>query len=139
MINTIRILYPQIHSRVGDYIGATKLTLTWLPIHRDSIVLISASEYRQIGVQGDTPVIDRFLGDAPISINNVAPEEGVVNFYITIDYKTPIDVAVDFVIIDPPANMVDASSGAVYSLAAPVARPAAHASKPTRSERAEGH
>jgi hypothetical protein len=63
----------------------------------------------------------------------------VVNFYITIDYKTPIDVAVDFVIIDPPANMVDASSGAVYSLAAPVARPAAHASKPTRSERAEGH
>jgi hypothetical protein len=124
---------------VGDYIGATKLTLTWLPIHRNSIVLISASEYRQIGVQGDTPVIDRFLGDAPISINNIAPEEGVVNFYITIDYKTPIDVAADFVIIDPPANMVDASSGAVYSLAAPVARPAAHASKPTRSERAEGH
>jgi len=60
----------------------------------------------------------------------------VVGFYITVDWKTPIDVAVDFVIIDPPANMVDASSGAVYSLAAP---PVAHASKPTRSERAEGH
>jgi hypothetical protein len=130
LLGWLRIVLPR---------GATKLTLTWLPIHRDSIVLISASEYRQIGVQGDTPVIDRFLGDAPISINNIAPEEGVVNFYITIDYKTPIDVAVDFVIIDPPANMVDASSGAVYSLAAPVARPAAHASKPTRSERAEGH
>ncbi len=60
----------------------------------------------------------------------------MVGFYITVDWKTPIDVAVDFVIIDPPANMVDASSGAVYSLAAP---PVAHASKPTRSERAEGH
>jgi hypothetical protein len=60
----------------------------------------------------------------------------VVNFYITIEYKTPIDVAVDFVIVDPPANMVDAGSGAVYSLAAP---PVAHASKPARSERAEGH
>ncbi len=67
-IQTIRILYPQIRGK--------KLTLTWTPIHRDSIVLISASEYRQIGVQGDTPVIDRFLGDALISISNIAPEEG---------------------------------------------------------------
>jgi hypothetical protein len=87
-------------------------------------------------MQADTPIIDRFLGDASISISNIAPEEGVVSFYITVDWKTPIDVAIDFVIVDPPANMVDASSGAVYSLAT---APVAHASKPGRSERAEGH
>jgi hypothetical protein len=133
-IQTIRILYPQIHSRVGDYISATKLTLTWSPIHRDSMVLISASEYRQIGMQSGTPIIDRFLGDAPISISNIAPEEGMVSFYITIDWKNPIDVAVDFVIVDPPGLMVDANSGAVYSLAQPVPQPTARSDKPRKLE-----
>jgi hypothetical protein len=53
----------------------------------------------------------------------------VVSFYITVDCKTPIDVAVDFVIVDPPTLMVDAGSGAVYSLAS---APVATLNKPTR-------
>jgi hypothetical protein len=117
MIHTIRILYPGIHSRVGGYISATLQTLVWPPIHRDSIVLISASEYRTLGIQGGTPVIDRYLGDAEVIVSNIAPEEGIVSFYITVDWKAPLNIAVDFVIIDPPGLMVDAGSGAVYPLA----------------------
>ncbi len=61
----------------------------------------------------------------------------MVNFYILIDFKNPIDVAVDFVIVDPPELMVDANSGAVYSLTAPAPRPTAHSDKPRR--KLEGH
>ena len=117
MIHTIRILYPGINSRAGDYLNASRLTLTWPPIHRDSTVLIAASEYRTLGVQGGTPVIDRYLGDAEIRISNIAPEEGVVGFYITVDWSSPLNIAVDFMIIDPPGLLVDAGSGAVYPLA----------------------
>jgi hypothetical protein len=127
MSNTIRILYPGIHSRSGDYLTPNLLTLTWPPIHSDSIVLISASEYRTLGVQNGVPVIDRFIGDAEIQLSNIAPEEGIVSFIVTIDFKSPINVAVDFLILDPPNLMVDAGSGAVYALpTAPLNQHALH-------------
>jgi hypothetical protein len=127
MSNTIRILYPGIHSRSGDYLTPTLLTLTWPPIHRDSIVLISASEYRTNGIEAGVPVIDRYIGDAEIRIGGIAPEEGVVHFVVTVDWKSPLDIAVDFVVLDPPPLMVDAGSGAVYPLpSAPANQHALH-------------
>jgi hypothetical protein len=65
---------------------------------------------------GTTPVINRFLGEADIRITNIQPEEGQVNFYMLSSWGTPVNVALDFVVIDPPAQMFDTSSGATYSL-----------------------
>jgi hypothetical protein len=118
MINTIRILYPGIHSETDGWSALTELQLTWPPIHRDSTVLISASEYRQDGVDNGVPVIDRFIGDAPITINNISPVEGQVNFCINVDFGSPLNIAVDFVVFDPPQFMVDSGPGTVYPLSA---------------------
>jgi len=50
MIHTMRVLYPQFCTTVGGYNGAVSKTFPWENIITpDSIVLISACEYRQEG------------------------------------------------------------------------------------------
>jgi hypothetical protein len=118
MINTIQILYPGVHSKTGDYFTLSELQLVWPPIHRDSIVLISASECQTIGVDNGVPVIDRYVGDAPITVCNISPREGQVNFCLNVDWGSPLTIAVDFVVFDPPQYLVDAGPGTVYPLGA---------------------
>jgi hypothetical protein len=111
-LNTLRIIYHGIRSRPSggvlptDYANVTVLRATWPPIHSTSIVLISASEVRTDDVQRFTPVFERFIGDAPITVRNIAPNEGYVDFWIFVDWDEPLDIAVDIVVLDPPALMV---------------------------------
>jgi len=39
-------------------------------------------------------------------VRNIAPQEGFVEFWIYVEWKDPLDVAVDIVVLDPPALMV---------------------------------
>jgi hypothetical protein len=67
------------------YKGLIKPTVNWGYIRRDSVVVISASEYAMPGrpvFQGET--LDRFVGDAGISVENVSPFDGGVTFYVNI-------------------------------------------------------
>jgi len=111
-MNTLRVIYHGINTNPpgdalsSDYATPTVLRVTWPVIKSTSIVLISASEARSDDVPRFTPVIERFIGDAPITVRNIAPQEGFVEFWIYVEWKDPLDVAVDIVVLDPPALMV---------------------------------
>jgi len=111
-MNSIRIIYRGIHSTpsggIGatDYVSATVLRVTWPPIHSNSIVLISASECQSDDVQRFTPSFARFVGDASITVRNISPQEGFVDFWIYVDWEEPLPVMVDIVVLDPPEFMV---------------------------------
>jgi hypothetical protein len=87
-MDTLRVVYRGIHSKTSgdflstDYVNWTVLRITWPPIHSNSIVLISASECRTDDVQRFTPSIERYVGDAPITVRNISPQEGFVDFWI---------------------------------------------------------
>lgn len=111
-MNTLRVIYHGIHTNPpggilsSDYASPTIFRVTWPVIHSTSIVLISASEARSDDVPRFTPVIQRFIGEAPITVRNIAPQEGFVEFWIYAEWKDPLDVAVDLVVLDPPTLMV---------------------------------
>jgi hypothetical protein len=111
-MNTLRVIYHGINTNPpgdvtsSDYATPTVLRVTWPVIHSTSIVLISASEARSDDVPRFTPVIERFVGAAPITVRNIAPQEGFVDFWIYVEWKDPLDVAVDIVVLDPPMLMV---------------------------------
>lgn len=124
-MNSIRIIYKGIHSKPSggllstDYVNWTILRVTWPPIHSSSIVLISASEcFFDDDVQRFTPVIDRKIGDASITVRNIAPQEGFVDFWIYVDWENPINVMVDLVVFDPPVLevVVDGNSQQVFQV-----------------------
>jgi hypothetical protein len=111
-MNTLRVVYQGINSDPPGgtfstgYTSPTVLRVTWPVIHSTSIVLISASEVRNDDVPRFTPLIERFVGDAPITVRNIAPQEGFVDFWVYVDWQEPLDVSVDIVVLDPPAFMV---------------------------------
>jgi hypothetical protein len=106
-MDTLRVVYQGIHSKPSataeslatDYATRSVLRISWPPIHSTSIVLISASECR-------TDNFERFIGDAAITVQNIAPQEGFVDFWIYVNFEKPVDVAVDLVALDPPNQMV---------------------------------
>ncbi len=113
-MDTLRVIYQGIHSRTSgdvlatDYVNWTILRVVLDSISSASIVLISAS---QCNIDTDTtqvftPVIKRLVGNAPITVRNIAPQDGFVDFWIYVDWEEPLDVAVDIVVLDPPTWMV---------------------------------
>jgi hypothetical protein len=111
-MDTLRVIYQGIHSKpssgplASDYVNWTVLRVSWPPIHSTSIVLISASECRTDNIPRFTPIFERSVGDAAITVRNIAPQEGLVDFWIYVDWENPLDVAVDLVVLDPPNLMV---------------------------------
>ena len=85
-------------------------------IDAQSVVHISASE----GVLQDsnTPIsgspldiIGRHRGEAPIYVKDVRPHPddgggGGVEFYLQVDWDTPLDVVTDITVVDPPEEGV---------------------------------
>jgi hypothetical protein len=109
---SIRVIYQAIHSVPSggtfstDYVNQTIFRVTWPAIRSTSIVLMSASECSREDKRAFTPAFDRFVGDAPITVQNIASQEGFVDFRINVEWEQPIDVAVDIVVLDPPTLMV---------------------------------
>jgi hypothetical protein len=93
-------------------------------ITANSVVLISASEANIVVLprpqenntntgdgepvgNGGVFVGGRFLGAADVSIRNVSPQDGIVHFVLFVDWGSPLDIAVDIVVFDPPGfNLV---------------------------------
>ena len=75
-------------------------------ITHGSVVHISASEATAIPPQSFTPQFDRFVGAANVSVLNVAPSEGRVDFVVQVDWPTPLSIAMDITIMDPPAEVI---------------------------------
>ena len=89
-----------------DYVSWTVLRVTWPPIQSNSIVLISASEFIPDDVPRFTPVFKHHVGSAPITVRNIAPQDGFVEFWIYVDWESDLPLAVDIVVLDPPELMV---------------------------------
>lgn len=75
-------------------------------ITRNSVVHISVSEATAIPAQSFTPIFDRFVGNANVTVHNVSPSDGRVDFVVTVDWPNPLNIVTDISIFDPPAETV---------------------------------
>lgn len=75
-------------------------------INSGSVVHVAICEGRQEELVGDVlDSIDRFRGAAPMFVKNVHPHNdngGGVEFYIEIDWGSPLTVVTDITVLDPP-------------------------------------
>jgi hypothetical protein len=75
-------------------------------ITANSVVHISVSEATELSQGTFTPVFGRFVGDANITVHNVSPSDGRVDFVVTVDFFAPLNIVTDITIFDPPAEVV---------------------------------
>lgn len=73
--------------------GSLKLTLLDGRITARSRVFVSASE---LGADGS-----RLVGAAKYTVHNVAPRNGAVTIWLTIDWGSPLRTVVDYLVIQP--------------------------------------
>jgi hypothetical protein len=74
----------------------------------NSVIHISASEATAIA--NPPPIFGQSFslnfGSASISVQNVTPGNGVVDFYVVVDFHAPLNVATDITIFDPPVQVI---------------------------------
>jgi hypothetical protein len=94
----------------GPFNGRTELNFNWPIINHDSVVLITASEY---SVTGPASGEHRFIGDASVVVENIAPHgppydpNHGVTFVVNIQWSEPIPIATDITVLDAPPIEVD--------------------------------
>jgi hypothetical protein len=100
MPKTIRKFWPDPFSEV------TALNFNWGEINSDSVVLVTASEYvPQPNSPPGTP-LRRFVGDATIRVDDIAPHgppfdnNHGVTFVVVVDFPNPVFVATDITLLD---------------------------------------
>jgi hypothetical protein len=91
--------------------GRADLHFTSPDIHAGSVIHISASEataldtaeiFFQHGTQTFVPV----FGAASITVQNISPRDGAVDFNVFIDWPDPLNIVTDITILDPPAEII---------------------------------
>lgn len=70
----------------GKYKGTLVYRLNWNIIKKTSHVFVEASE--------------GFIGAATYTVHNVSPEDGYVLVRLTVDWSSPIDVYIDYLVIN---------------------------------------
>ena|SRR5918996_4480953 len=97
MAQSLRVLYRGVHGR------NIRRNHNWPPINVDSAVTITAAEFLFApgGLGGGPKTLGRpNLGLAPVWVTNVGPhgvpgvEAGGVEFFLQVDWPTPLDVVV---------------------------------------------
>jgi hypothetical protein len=93
----------------GPLQGRARLNYNWAIINQDSVVLITASEFK---VQNQPSDEYRFIGDASIIVENIAPHgppydpNHGVTFVMNVDWTSPLDIVTDITVLDnPPIEM----------------------------------
>ncbi|MGZ5027271.1 MAG: hypothetical protein ACXV9T_08850 [Methylobacter sp.] len=91
--------------------GTVRYDFTWKEIRHDSVVVISASEGKP---PISTAAPERFVGDAPFTVMNIAPRDGGVTFAVRIEWDEPIGLWTDITVFDssdtlyqPPSRYVE--------------------------------
>ncbi len=74
--------------------GQVKLTINDANITADSRVVAAPCEY------ATDPRLNRFIGSAQMSIGNVAPTNGSVTVWLTVNWGSPLNVRIDY-FVDP--------------------------------------
>lgn len=99
MARTIRLLYR-------GQLGRSRHNFNWginPPITKKSVVVMSASEavVDSGGIFGIENAVSFNLGAADISVTNVSPHDGGVEFILHVNWTSPLDVLVDLTVLDP--------------------------------------
>lgn len=71
-----------------------------------SVVHISVSEATDLEPRTFTPVFSRFVGAANISVHNVSPSDGRVDFVVMVNWNRPLNIVTDITIMDDPVEFV---------------------------------
>lgn len=75
-------------------------------ITSQSVVHISVSEATELTPEVFTPIFGRFVGAANISVHNISPSDGRVDFVVMVDWGEPLNIVTDITIMDPPVEVV---------------------------------
>ena len=70
----------------GKFKGTLVYRLNWSIITKNSHVFVEASE--------------GFIGSASYTVHNVSPQDGFVEVRLTVDWGSPIDVYIDYLVIN---------------------------------------
>ena len=97
MARSIRVLYRGVQGRV-------RLNRNWAPIHANSAVVITAAEYALAGGIAGLAGRPR-LGEANVYVTNIGPHDpeggdGGVEFYLHVDWTSPLDVIVTISVLE---------------------------------------
>ncbi len=100
-MKTFRMWVPKRQGRCALHFHDTEIT-------PNSVIHISASEATAIthpqSFSGQSFGLN--FGGASITVQNVTPGNGVVDFYVFVDFHAPLNVATDITILDPPVQVI---------------------------------
>lgn len=77
-------------------------------IKKISVVHITVSEATALGsvsLLGGQTFVPNF-GAASITLQNVSVRDGGVDFYVFVDWRSPLNLVTDITIMDPPAQII---------------------------------
>ena len=87
--------------------GLYKVQFDTSSIQQASVVVITASEFRDKQTAFWDETLDRFVGDASIWVSNIAPFNGGVFFYLHVDWGGGLlAVVTDITVLDPESLVV---------------------------------
>jgi hypothetical protein len=83
------------------------MSFDWAPITRQSVVFVSAAEAYELGppLSPQDPHIVFNLGGSDISVTNVSPRDGGVDFILYSQWNLPLNIVVDISVFDPPEEV----------------------------------
>ena len=83
------------------------MSFEWAPITRQSVVFISAAEAYDLGfpISPQDPGIVFNLGGSDISVTNMSPRDGGVDFILYSQWNLPLNIVVDITVLDPPEEV----------------------------------
>jgi len=95
--------------------GRCTLNFNWDAINHDSVVLITASEYRPN--PPDPAHSPRFVGAVNIGVENISPHSPPfdpnhgVTFVVDVDWGSPLHVVTDITVLDQPPVDIEVQRG----------------------------
>jgi hypothetical protein len=78
-------------------------------ITKNSVVHIAISEASALGPPDIVLGIRKFssiFGAASISVQNISVRDGAVDFYVHVDWSSPLNLVADITILDPPIEII---------------------------------
>ncbi|MFI9323971.1 hypothetical protein ACIGXI_29910 [Kitasatospora aureofaciens] len=86
--------------------GKTELHYNDPEIHENTPVHIAVTESTEPVESMWPPSFHPWIGGATFTVNNVCPREGGVDFVVTVDWPSPLNISADITILDPIAQYI---------------------------------
>ena len=113
MAQSVRVHWDSFH-------GRRAFNFNWPAVNSESVVVVTASEYRAKGqplFQGESD--PRFVGAATVRVDNVAPHgppgdpNNGIGFVVTVEWPSPVPIVTDITVLDSQVVEVQYAAGAV--------------------------